>query len=150
MSYAAALYFKSRRSHSNAAPGSVYPKGKFTFGQNFPRMIDLLDQSARELGVPEPSRFIWHDPLDDEGELDKLSSEEFEVIRRKHNGTMFWIPIEIGIKTFASLALRHKLSLRGGNLTEQEYYIAFEIACFQNALQDAVAEGEEAFHIQCF
>ena len=80
MSYEATIYFKNSGARGHAAPQSVDPKGEFVFGGNFPRLIESMDQSARELGVAEPSQFVWSNQLDDEGELDQLGAEQFAEI----------------------------------------------------------------------
>ncbi|MEM7626706.1 MAG: hypothetical protein AAF333_14015 [Planctomycetota bacterium] len=126
------------------------PEAEYVFGRNLPRMLDLLDESARSLGVTEPSRFIWHNPMDDEGKLDQISEAEFEALERKHEATKFWVPLDEGIQTFRSLGSRHELSPEFGTPNDQEYYIAFEVACFREALLEADAAGETGFHIQCY
>jgi len=150
MSCEALIYFKSGRVRGSQAPCSVDPVGAFRFGHAFPRLIGQMDRSARELGVAEPSRFVWHDPIDDEGELDKVSAGEFEALRRKHEATKFWVPLDEGIRTFAALAGRHELRPEFGTPTDLEHALAFEVACFHAALRDAAAEGEDAFHVQCY
>jgi len=113
-------------------------------------MIDELDGTATKLSVSVPSGFVWHNPMDDEGELDKISSDEFAALELKHNATRFWIPLEAGINTFSTLSSRYSLRGDYGDLSEREDFIAFEVACFRDALVEAVSEGEEAFHIQCY
>ncbi len=150
MSCEATLYFKSGRVCDKAAPHSVDPDGKFVFGRNFPRLVDLMDQSARELGVVEPSQFVWHNPLFDEGELDKISNEQLEAIKKKHEATMLWIPLAVGINTFEALASRDKFLPEHDTLIAPAYYLSFEVTCYRVALEEAAKEGEEAFHIQCY
>jgi hypothetical protein len=150
VSYEATLHFKSGRVHGQQAPRSVDPEGAFTFGRAFPHLIEQMDRSARELGVAEPSRFVWHDPMHDEGGLDKLSAEAFEALQRKHDATKFWVPLDEGIRTFAALAGRHELRPEYGTLTDLEHALAFEGVCFHAALREAAETGEEAFHIQCY
>jgi hypothetical protein len=152
MSVAATLYFKSGTFHDGSAPSKVDPEGRFVFGRNLPKMLDHLDDSARDLGVAEVSQFVWQNPLYDEGGLDELSEEEFQQLQQKCDATAKWIPIERGLQTFNALASRHKLNrLRAEETepTQPEYFVAFEIACFQAALEEAASRGERAFHIQC-
>ena len=149
MSYEALIFFKSGRCYGERAPRAADPAGRSTFGRNFPRLLDVMDRSARELGVKEPSRFIWHDPMMDEGELDKLSAEEFAALNKRHHATIFWVPLRTGIQTFEALARRHELDPESGPPTEAERYLAFEVACFAAALKEAVADGEYGFNIQC-
>ena len=151
MSVVAVLYFRSGVVHDGSAPRPVDPKGRFVFGRSFPKMIDTLDESARELGVPEPSQFVWDNPPYEQGELDKLSEEEFQELQQKSDAMAKWIPIQQGIKTFGALASRHmleKLSPDESEPTEPEYYVAFEVACYHAALEEAAKRGEQGFHIQ--
>src|SRR5262245_30737282 len=150
MSITAVLYFKSGRFHDGSAPSSVDPEGRFLFCRNFPKMVDILDESARTLGVTQPSQFIWDNPLYSEGELDKLSEAEIQELKRRYDAMAKWIPIGQGIETFGALTLRHELSPEEGKPSEREYYIAFEVACFHAALREAAISGEQAFHIQCY
>ncbi len=150
MSYVATLYFKSGRVRHHDAPPSVDPDGRFNFGENFPRFVNLLDQTARQLHVTEPSQFIWSNPLSDEGELAALTNDQFNALKNKHDATMIWIPIEDGILTFQALSSRFELHAECYEDADDEYYISFEVACFRDALLDAQREGEKAFHIQCY
>jgi len=153
MSVEAELYFKSGKCEDRSAPRAVDPEGRFVFGRNLPKMIDILDESARELGIIEPSHFVWHNPLYDEGELDKLSEEEFQALERKCEAMAKWIPINQGIQTFKALASRHKwkkLSTEESEPTEREYCVAFEVTCFYEALKEASQRGEQGFHIQIY
>ncbi len=93
------MYFESGRVHDGSAPHSIDPEGKYRFGYNLPRMIDVLDESEAKLGVTKPSRFVWGNPLDDEGELDKLTDAELEKLKSMCEATKFWVPIELGIIT---------------------------------------------------
>jgi len=151
MSVAAELCFDSGKVHERSAPQAVDPEGRFVFGHNLPRMIDALDESARVLGVTEPSQFVWHNPLYDEGGLDKLSEKEFQELEEKCNAMAKWISIEQGIQTFHALAMNHKLQKMApdeSEPTDQAYYLAFEVACYLEALKEASSSGEKRFHIQ--
>ena len=151
MSVVAVLHFSSGMDHDGSAPRTVDPEGRFEFGRNFPKMIDALDESARGLGITEPSQFVWENPFYEEEGLDELSEEGFEELQQRCDAMAKWIPIQEGIKTFEALASCHKLkklSPHQSEPTEPEYYIAFEVACYKAALEEAAMQGEQGFHIQ--
>ncbi|TWT66859.1 hypothetical protein Pla123a_45570 [Posidoniimonas polymericola] len=150
MPVSAVLTFQSGETPGHDAPRSVDPGGKYTFGDNFPKMIDQLDESARQLGVPEPSSFIWYNPLLSEGELNKLTSEEFKTLEAKCNATAFWAPMEKGIATFKALVDKYPLYSYLNEEDGTRYFIAFEVACYHAVLVEAAENGETGFHLEIY
>jgi hypothetical protein len=145
MSSSSQIKFKSGRKADTTGEFS-----KFSYGMIFPMVQHLYDATAKQLGVPSPSSFVF---ANQKKYADLFDSKLPLKVRKQMAAQTIWHDATEGIKTFSSLLAYY----RSKSAPEMEEYLkdesvtadpfVFELELFLSILQEA-ADQKDSFRIE--